>query len=127
MTTRLIPLRRRAGLTPSSPQFEEVLRRALFDSNIAVYGFYCHAGNAYGSTSPDEASTFLTVELNTVNAAAELAHLLLSKSGVGNHEPFILSVGSTPTAHSATAENRTKLASLLNGTMELHAGMSDLI
>ncbi|KAI0682062.1 putative serine dehydratase domain-containing protein, partial [Cytidiella melzeri] len=41
--------------------------------------------------------------------------------------PFVLAVGSTPTAHAASADTREKLASLLNGTLELHAGNYPLL
>jgi len=34
----------------------------------------------------------------------------------------VLSVGSTPTAHAASAETKAKLSSLLHGSLELHAG-----
>ena len=36
--------------------------------------------------------------------------------------PFVLSVGSTPTAHAASAETRKILSQILNGKLELHAG-----
>lgn len=58
-----------------------------------------------------------------MNKAAEIANSLIFRSqGGGNREAFVLSVGSTPTAHSASAETRAKLSSLLHGTLELHAG-----
>ena len=85
---------------------------------MEIYGFYAHAGNAYASTSSDEAAQFLSSEVETVNKAAELAKGLIS----GERPPFVLSVGSTPTAHAASAETRSKLKELLHGTLELHAG-----
>lgn len=109
-------------MEPRSQALEDLLKLALSSSNIAVYGFYCHAGNYYASRSPDEAATFLSAELDAVNIAASEAKTLLIQMGFSGYGPFILSVGSTPTAHSATAENRLKLASLLHGTLELHAG-----
>ncbi|KAJ7484688.1 putative serine dehydratase domain-containing protein [Mycena latifolia] len=76
--------------------------KSLFDSPaIYVYGFYIHAGNAYASTSASDAESFLSSEV---------------------HAPFVLSVGSTPTAHAATAESRAALSTLLHGKLELHAG-----
>lgn len=59
-----------------------------------------------------------------MNAAAGLAlSLLQGKPGAApRNDPFVLAVGSTPTAHAAIGETRDKLASLLNGTLELHAG-----
>ena len=109
-------------MEPRSQALEDLLKLALSSSNIAVYGFYCHAGNSYASRSPDEAATFLSAELDAVNTAAFAAKTLLTRMGFSDYGPFILSVGSTPTAHSATVENRSKLSSLLHGTLELHAG-----
>jgi D-serine ammonia-lyase len=117
--------RRRAGLAPTSPYFESLLTSIFTSTAISVYGFYTHAGQSYASTSLPEASTFLSAEVDAVNTAAGLALALLEGTpGVApRNSPFILAVGSTPTAHAATAETREKLAALLNGTLELHAGM----
>jgi D-serine deaminase-like pyridoxal phosphate-dependent protein len=97
----------------------------LFNSSaISVYGFYGHAGNAYASKSLSEASRFLGAEVDAVNTAAQLALDLLNgplKRGPPS-QPFILSVGSTPTAHAASAETRSTLSKLLHGSLELHAG-----
>ncbi|KAL0576370.1 hypothetical protein V5O48_005629 [Marasmius crinis-equi] len=114
---------KRAGISITSPQFEPLIK-ALFSSNaISVYGFYCHAGNAYASTSLTEASSFLSSEVNAVNDAAALALEILSKAGIkAPGDPLVLSVGSTPTAHAASQEARAKLSSLLHGSLELHAG-----
>ncbi|KAJ7128066.1 putative serine dehydratase domain-containing protein [Mycena filopes] len=122
---------RRAGVTTSSPLFVPFLK-SLFDSPaISVYGFYIHAGNAYASTSAADAASFLSSEVHAVNAAAEIALSLLaaSSNASAHNQPFILSVGSTPTAHAATAESRAALSTLLHGKLELHAGnypMNDL-
>ncbi|KAH8100676.1 hypothetical protein BXZ70DRAFT_938277 [Cristinia sonorae] len=115
---------KRAGLEPSSPAFQELLKSALLSQNISVYGFYCHAGNSYASRSPEEASSWLTIEIDAVNTAARMAKSLLPES---NRDPFVLAVGSTPTAHSATPENKAKLASVLHGTLEIHAGNYPLL
>jgi hypothetical protein len=96
----------------------------LFQSPaIQVYGFYSHASNAYASQSLEEASSFLSGEVEVVNKAAEQALAILSKSQLpAPDSPFVLSVGSTPTAHAASAETRAQLAAALHGTLELHAG-----
>lgn len=86
-----------------------------------MFGFYCHAGNAYASTSFSEASSFLSSEVNAVNDAAASALEILSKEGISAPK-LVLSVGSTPTAHTANRETRDKLSSLLHGPLELHAG-----
>lgn len=91
---------------------------------ISVHGFYGHAGNAYGSTSLPEASSFLSHEVQTVNRAAEIALEEISKGSDNSHhsQPFVLSIGSTPTAHAAGAESRQILSESLHGKLELHAG-----
>lgn len=91
---------------------------------MAVHGFYCHAGDSYASTSLDEASRFLSGEVQAVNDASALASSILKSLGKDPAAfPFTLSVGSTPTANSASAETRAKLSTLLHGELELHAGM----
>lgn len=110
---------------PTSPAFEDLLT-ALFNSPaISVHGFYSHAGQSYASTSVNAASSFLSAEVDAVNAAAGLAlSMIQGMPGVRSRlsTPFVLAVGSTPTAHVANSETRDKMASLLNGTLELHAG-----
>ena len=114
----------RAVVVPGSAAFETLLGAIHGTSMISLYGFYCHAGHAYGSTSPSQASSFLTSEVETVNKAAKMAldRLLGSPGGKIERPPFVLSIGATPTAHCASAETRARLQSLLHGTLELHAG-----
>ena len=116
-------MHRRAGLDPGSPEFRALLELAIKSPAIEIFGFYCHAGHAYSSTSQGEASKYLTSEVNAVNDAAKLALSLLGRDETGSKR-FVLSVGSTPTAHAATAESRIKVKDLLHGRLELHAGMS---
>jgi D-serine deaminase-like pyridoxal phosphate-dependent protein len=101
-----------------------LLKSTLESPAISIYGFYCHAGNSYASKSLPEASSFLSDEVNAVNLASQLAlDLLGSSPSASRHtHPFVLSVGSTPTAHAFSSTAVSKLASLLNGTLELHAG-----
>ncbi|KAK7058991.1 hypothetical protein VNI00_001615 [Paramarasmius palmivorus] len=114
---------KRAGVPTASPFFEPLIKTLFSSPAISVYGFYCHAGNAYASTSLTEASSFLSGEVDAVNTAAGSALEVLAKSNINApSQPFILSVGSTPTAHAASAETRAMLSSLLHGTLELHAG-----
>ena len=116
---------RRAGVSPGSLTFENLIRTLVVSPAISLYGFYAHAGNAYASTSFDQASSFLSAEVESVNSAAELALKIASSLGVELiSQPFVLSVGSTPTAHAASAETKAKLSSLLHGSLELHAGTS---
>lgn len=119
-----LKLSSRAGVSTDSPLFEELLSTLFASTAISVYGFYGHAGNAYASKSLSEASSFLSSEVDAVNSAAEAGLLALSKSSsIGSHQqPFVLSVGSTPTAHAASGETRAFLSKVLHGTLELHAG-----
>ena len=94
---------------------------------LSIYGFYCHAGQSYASTSLDEATQFLSAELQAVNDATETAMSVISRTNIVSPKtPFVLSVGSTPTAHAATPETKEKLRSSLNGELEIHAGVWDL-
>ncbi|TFK41192.1 hypothetical protein BDQ12DRAFT_679050 [Crucibulum laeve] len=114
----------RAGVGPKSPELASLLD-VLFDSPaISVHGFYGHAGNSYGSTSLSEASNFLSSEVDMVNTAAKLAKDKLARSlnPDAHAQPFVLSVGSTPTAHAASAETKALLEKHLHGNLELHAG-----
>ncbi|KAI5824893.1 hypothetical protein K523DRAFT_324134 [Schizophyllum commune Tattone D] len=113
---------KRAGVGPKSSMIEELLKTLAKSPAVSIYGFYAHAGNAYASTSQSEASKFLTGEVNSVNDAAEFAVSILGEDVKNHQQPFVLSVGSTPTAHSASAETRAKVSTLLHGKLELHAG-----
>ena len=96
----------------------------LNSSAINLHGFYGHAGNAYASTSLPEASEFLSGEVAAVNDAAKAALEIISHStpSATLTQPFVLSVGSTPTAHAASLDTRKLLAQILYGSLELHAG-----
>ncbi|KAG1899263.1 uncharacterized protein F5891DRAFT_1040384 [Suillus fuscotomentosus] len=100
---------KRAGILPEPVSFKAFMRRVFASSAISVFGFYTHAGYSYGSTSAEEATSYLTGEAESDNREV-------------NNQPFVLSVGSTPTALSATAEAKLKMTSILNGTLELHTG-----
>ncbi|KAJ7597007.1 putative serine dehydratase domain-containing protein [Mycena floridula] len=115
---------KRAGVYPNSPAFDNLVTSLFKSPAIAVYGFYGHAGNAYASKSLSEASSFLSGEVNAVNDAAGRAFEILSGplQMAPPDEPFVLSVGSTPTAHAASAETRAKISQVLHGVLELHAG-----
>lgn len=113
---------KRAGVSTQTPQFKELVAKALQSIVVSVYGFYCHAGNAYASTSLPEATDFLSSEVEAVNTAAQMAKCLVKELQAPEREDYVLSVGSTPTAHAASAETKAKLESLLHGSLELHAG-----
>ncbi|CAA7265829.1 unnamed protein product [Cyclocybe aegerita] len=114
----------RAGVSPASKEFIFLIKAILKSPATSLHGFYGHAGNAYGSTSLPEASRYLSGEVESVNAAAKNALEIISQLDVEPSvtNPFVLSVGSTPTAHAASAETRNTLSQVLNGVLELHAG-----
>jgi D-serine deaminase-like pyridoxal phosphate-dependent protein len=115
---------KRAGILPEPVSFKAFMRRVFASSAISVFGFYTHAGYSYGSTSLEQATSYLTGEVRLTNDAATMAMEVLAESGNKevDNRPFVLSVGSTPTALSATAEAKLKMTSTLNGTLELHTG-----
>ncbi|KIJ45268.1 hypothetical protein M422DRAFT_30119 [Sphaerobolus stellatus SS14] len=118
---------KRAGLSPDSSAFKALLLALLGTPAVSIYGFYCHAGQSYASTSVEEASKFLSDELQAVNMAAKLAQGLLNATHLesNHHQPFVLSIGSTPTAHAfgnPTDSVLYQLKSELYGKLELHAG-----
>jgi len=110
---------RRAGVIPDSTSLISLLESIFESRTISLYGFYAHAGNAYESTSLTSARSFLSSEVEAVNTAAKLAHSLLPSSTPSD---FVLSIGSTPTAHAASKESRELLKRNLLGKIELHAG-----
>ena len=111
----------RAGVAPHSDAFRVLVKGISASESIGIYGFYCHSGNAYASTSLSQASNFLSAELDTVNAACKIALELIAPEK--RPERYVLSVGSTPTAHAAaSSETREKLKALLHGELEIHAG-----
>lgn len=67
---------------------------------------------SYASKGEKEAESFYDGEVACVNEAAGIAISL----GATSEEPFILSVGSTPTAHAAKPSTPLQL----HGTLELY-------
>ncbi|KAH8835316.1 hypothetical protein DL96DRAFT_1573730 [Flagelloscypha sp. PMI_526] len=64
---------KRAGVPVGSLIFKELVTAAFASKFVDVYGFYCHAGNAYAATSLGEATNFLTSEVVAVNNGAKAA------------------------------------------------------
>ncbi|CAG8651825.1 4241_t:CDS:2 [Acaulospora colombiana] len=118
---------KRAGLPIGSESLKDLIQLVLSTPSISLFGFYCHAGDSYASTSFQEASSFLTTEMQTVNAAGLLALSLMKDLGnTSRHQnPLVLSVGSTPTAHSASlieSPADALRAAVTGGELEIHAG-----
>lgn len=114
----------RAGVPPSSKELNALLSAILRSPTTSLHGFYAHAGNAYSSTSQTEATSYLSSEVQIVNEAAAYALDNFSQllEATPHTVPFVLSVGSTPTAHASGLEARDLLKRTLRGTLELHAG-----
>lgn len=115
---------RRAGVVADSPAFKPLVEKITASPYLCLYGFYCHGSSSYGSTSLDQATSVLSCEVKSANRAAEVAREILADKRASGYEnvEFVLSVGSTPTAHAASAATRQKVESLLHGKLELHAG-----
>ncbi|TFY58845.1 hypothetical protein EVJ58_g6160 [Rhodofomes roseus] len=120
---------KRAGLEANTPVFQELLKSIFSSPAISVHGFYTHGSKSYGSKSVSEASSHLSTELDAVNAAAGVALEFLKSNPelTGPSKPFVLAVGSTPSAHVATAEARAQIKAHLNGILEIHAGNYPLL
>jgi hypothetical protein len=84
----------------------ELLEVALSTQGVEIFGFYSHFGRkstftteltpeSYASCSPEEAAEYLAGEVACVSSAAQIALDLGAKPS----NPYILSVGATPTAH----------------------------
>ncbi|KAH7916443.1 putative serine dehydratase domain-containing protein [Hygrophoropsis aurantiaca] len=120
---------KRAGIPVEPESFKAFMKTVFASPVISVYGFYSHAGDSYGSTSLEQATSYLTGEVRLANDAAALGLEVLAESPnkAAHQQPFILSVGSTPAAHSASAAARAHLTSVLHGKLELHAGNYPLL
>ncbi|KAK6462871.1 hypothetical protein DFJ63DRAFT_175935, partial [Scheffersomyces coipomensis] len=64
----------RAGLIADTERLNQTLAKVLTEDSIKeaveVYGFYCHAGHSYASTSSNTAKTYLIEEIKNANIAA---------------------------------------------------------
>ena len=108
---------KRAGIPAGSGRLVELLTTVRDACPlVSVYGFYAHAGHAYGSRDAGEAGAWLGAEVRAVNDAARVAKTILAPPAGG---AFVLSVGSTPTAHAAA---EAEAVAGLEGVLELHAG-----
>lgn len=109
---------KRAGFTVTSDLLLQTLKQAFLtdtENHVSVYGFYAHAGHSYGSDGLEQANDVLIQEIKNVNEAAKLAKSICPSAF------FTLSVGATPTAHSSSLLDVTKVGELY-GEVELHAG-----
>lgn len=115
----------RAGLAKSDPELEEMIKQLATSQSqiskyISLYGFYCHAGHAYGSRSSDQARSYLIDEISNGNEACKKA------KEINQSLELVVSFGSTPTAHSSSLSEAVlkEIESIgeLHGELELHAG-----
>ncbi|ANB11632.1 D-serine ammonia-lyase DSD1 [Sugiyamaella lignohabitans] len=106
----------RAGVISESEELKKLIQKALDSTKaVSLYGFYCHAGHSYASSSQDEAKKYLYQEIEAADKAAVIAKSLKPDLDL------VISVGSTPTSHSSEAVELDKLANL-SAHLELHAG-----
>lgn len=107
----------RAGLLNTDDELDKIIEAADANSDyISLYGFYCHAGHAYSSCNCEQAQSFLLDEIKHGNIACEKALKKLPAL-----KDLVISVGSTPTAHTADWLEASKISNL-SGKLELHAG-----
>lgn len=107
----------RAGFTDDSTLTETLqsLSKSPLKETISLYGFYCHAGHSYQSSTEDQAKSFLLEEINSGNAACKKA------LEIDSTLKLQLSVGATPTAHASEILDISSVGKLY-GNLELHAG-----
>ncbi|CEP60805.1 D-serine ammonia-lyase DSD1 LALA0_S01e19372g [Lachancea lanzarotensis] len=107
----------RAGFEGSSGLEDalNLLLKSPVKEYLSLYGFYCHAGHSYASSSEDQAKSFLLKEISSGNNACEKA------VGVDPSLKLQLSVGATPTAHASQSLDISSIGKLY-GNLELHAG-----
>ncbi|EER27946.1 hypothetical protein D8B26_005934 [Coccidioides posadasii str. Silveira] len=126
----------RAGLTPDSPQFKELLGaihkvETEMPETIYFRGFYSHMGQSYGSDTTSEALDYLALEIER----CEIAALQASNLWKDSKRRFIITVGATPTTTSAqnltgletTTSTEKRVKELIKRVrqsfdVELHAG-----
>ncbi len=115
----------RAGLTNDDPELTKIIEKIVdindeTDNYVSLYGFYCHAGHAYGARSMDQARSILVDEIDNANRACKKA------VEINPSLKLVISAGSTPTSHasSTTADVLSEISKLgeLHGELELHAG-----
>lgn len=73
---------------------------------LSLYGFYCHAGHSYASSTEEQARHFLLNEIDSVNNACKEAL---------NIDPSLklqISVGATPTAHASRSLDISSIGEL---------------
>jgi D-serine deaminase-like pyridoxal phosphate-dependent protein len=106
----------RAGMPSGSSELEKLIKVILENkTHVSLYGFYCHAGHSYASSSEGEATEFLYQEIDAANKAAQVA------KAIDPRLDLVLSVGSTPTSHASENVDLDRLSNL-SGQLELHAG-----
>lgn len=131
---RLLLLKSRAGLPPSSPALRALFEKISSTSrHISLHGIYAYGGHSYSSRSASEADAHLAAELRAVLQAHQVACDALPPSSSSSNKTgkLVLSVGTTPTAHGASRalqseeikQLRAQIDELGEGTeLELHAG-----
>ncbi|KAG6381147.1 hypothetical protein JVT61DRAFT_5545 [Boletus reticuloceps] len=102
---------KRAGTSPKPESFKPFIKTVLGSPGIRT-----------DLRHLKKAESYLTGEVRLVNDAATMALEILADlpEHPSHNQPFVLSVGSTPAAHSASA--RARVTSQLHGVLELHAG-----
>ncbi|PWN34160.1 uncharacterized protein FA14DRAFT_124625 [Meira miltonrushii] len=118
----------RAGLSVDSPVLPILVQTLAQSSQLCIFGVYTHAGFSYDSKNSNEANSYLSTEMQSLDRAAQLVKQVSSSIPSAKiRTPLVLSVGSTPTAHAAGTSGQSGAAvamksKLTGGELELHAG-----
>lgn len=138
----------RAGLRPNSSELKDLLTRIVEETEVSgkayLEGFYSHAGHSYAVDSRAGAMSLLTLEIEGLVQAANVASTLRVFREDGYSRRVVLSVGATPTATSiqsldcGTTENSSwhresaGLRKCIDGhrasfELEIHAGVYPIL
>lgn len=126
----------RAGLPAGSEALASLIDCLLRSESTEIYGFYAHAGHSYSSRNANDACLFLADEVKAVVQAAHMGREVLVRGNFASSKKskdptfprWVLSVGSTPTAHAASQARSSLTLQRLRQelppgvTLELHAG-----
>jgi D-serine deaminase-like pyridoxal phosphate-dependent protein len=101
----------RAGVAAGSLDLSRLIQRAEASPAVSIYGIYCHAGHSYSCRTQQSVESVLEAEISGVLQASQLVSL--------GKRSLVLSIGSTPTAHSIRSISNKLPRGI---ALELHAG-----
>lgn len=111
----------RAGIALSDSDYlKELISLTEKSKAVELKGIYCHAGRSYSCCGEEAVGKVLSGEVEALLTAVKLVSPEALKE---RKEPLILSLGSTPTAHTISTLTDPQNGQLpLNCELELHGG-----